>query len=91
MTVRVNIHHYLFRDAAGPWVITETNGKTLGECLGQTVAKFPRLKNEVFDPAGKLQGHVLVFLNGEDASPDELTRKVSDGDVVEMIPIIGGG
>ena len=91
MAVRVNIHRYFLRDAAGDWVTAEANGKTVGECLKQIVIEFPQLKKEIFDPEGKLQGYVSVFLNGEDSYPEELAKKLNDGDIIDMIPVIGGG
>lgn len=91
MTVSVKFHRYLLCDSAGSQTTTETSGHTLRECLEQATARFPKLKNEVFDPSGRLQGHILLLLNVEEAQTDELNRKVSDGDIIEVIPIIGGG
>ena len=91
MAIRVNIHRYFLPDAAGSWVTAESSGKTIGECLKQIVIEFPQLKKEIFDPEGKLQVHVSIFLNGEDSYPEELSKKLNDGDIIDMIPIIGGG
>jgi sulfur carrier protein ThiS len=33
----------------------------------------------------------MVLLNGVDVPPDDITQTVSDSDIIEIIPIIGGG
>jgi MoaD family protein len=91
MTVKVKIHQYILRSGEGAWVTTETDGKTLRECLEQASARFPKLKKELSDPTGKLPGHVLVLLNGEEVQSDGLNQQVKDGDTIEILPIIGGG
>lgn len=91
MTAKMKIHRYLLSESAGSWETIDTSGNTLGDCLRQALTRFPKLKNEIFDASGKLQGHILVLLNSEEVQPDELNRKVSDGDVIEVLPIIGGG
>jgi len=91
MTAKVKIHRYLIHESAGLWENVDASGKTLADCLKQTVAKFPKLKNEIFDASGKLPGHILVLLNSEEVQPDGLGRKVKEGDIIEVLPIIGGG
>lgn len=91
MAVRVNIHRYFLGEAAGDWVYAEADGKTVGECLREVAGKFPQLKETIFDREGNLQGHIAIFLNGEDTFPEELAKKLNDGDVIDTIPIIGGG
>ena len=91
MTVSVKIHQYILRSSDSSWVTAETSGNTLKECLEQAAARFPKLKKELADPAGKLPGHVLVLLNGEEVQSDGLDQPVKDGDTIEILPIIGGG
>jgi sulfur carrier protein ThiS len=91
VAVRVNIHHYFWPEGDGTRVTAEVSSKTLLECLGEIAARFPQLKNEILDPAGNLQGHIMVLLNGVDVPPDDITQTVSDSDIIEIIPIIGGG
>ena len=88
---KVKIHRYLVPESAGSWETIETSGNTLGDCLRQAATRFPRLKTELFDASGKLPGHILVLLNSEEVQPDELGRKVKEGDTIEVLPIIGGG
>ena len=91
MTAKVKVHRYLFSESAGLWQTFDATGNTLADCLKQAIARFPRMKNEIFDASVKLQGHILVLLNGEEVQPDELDHKVNDGDTIEVLPIIGGG
>ena len=45
----------------------------------------------LFDKKGKLQNIVEVYLNGESAYPDELAKKIHDGDEIHLVFFLAGG
>jgi hypothetical protein len=59
--------------------------------LAAASAAVPEFSPNNYLKDGELIGHVLIYINRIDAYPGELERRVSDGDTVELIPIIGGG
>ena len=40
---------------------------------------------------GKLFNYVNIYVNGEDAYPDELAKPAKDGDELHILYIISGG
>jgi molybdopterin converting factor small subunit len=71
--------------------VAEVKGNTVGQCLEQLVARFPRLKEWLYGKDGKLNNIVDIYVNMESAYPDELTRKVKDGDEIHIITAVAGG
>lgn len=73
----------------------EVGGDTVGECLENLAALFPMIGKTIFFQKGELFnfGHnkVSIYLNGEDAYPDELGRPVKDGDTIHILYSISGG
>ena len=49
------------------------------------------MQQALFDKKGKLQNIVEVYLNGESAYPNELTRNVNDGDEIHLVFFLAGG
>ena len=68
-----------------------TNGSTIGECLRKVVELFPDIKPKLFSRNGKLQKQIGIYINGKNASPDELTKPTKEGDQVYVIEIFTGG
>ena len=71
--------------------IAEVKGRTVDECLRELVKRFPRIEALLFSQKGKLLDYVGIYVNGESAYPEELTRPVVDGDKLYIINIIVGG
>ncbi len=73
----------------------EVAGKTVGECLEDLAVLFPMIGKTIFFRKGELFnfGHnkVSIYLNGEDAYPDELGKPVEDGDTITILYYISGG
>jgi len=91
MKVRIKIHHYFMPTSTGDWINSEAVGETVRECLDDVIRKLPALRKTLFDTEGNIQAHASIFINGEDSFPEELNRKLSDGDEIDLIPLIGGG
>ncbi|MBW1997609.1 MAG: MoaD/ThiS family protein [Deltaproteobacteria bacterium] len=91
MGIRINIHPDLFGATNGQEV-AEVEGRTVGECLSNLAAKFPGLEKSLFDKGkGKLQSIFDIWVNGESAYPEELSKEVQDGDEIHITMVVGGG
>jgi molybdopterin synthase sulfur carrier subunit len=69
----------------------EVSGNTVGECIDELEAKYPGVKEQVMDGDGNLLRYVGIYVNSESAYPNELSKKVKDGDEITIITFIGGG
>jgi molybdopterin converting factor small subunit len=92
MTVRVNISRYFFGGWTTESVVAEVSGNTVGQCLNGLLREFPAIKTSLFEDNGGVAVEVRIFVNGESAFPNELAKPVSDGDVIDVLPMtISGG
>ena len=79
------------REQAGGQATVEVAGGTVREALADLVRKHPGLGPKLFD-AGRLRPFVNVFVNDEDIRYlDDLDTKVTDGQLVALIPAVAGG
>ncbi len=69
----------------------EVNGSTVGGCLNNLTKQFPDMEKMLFAKNGKLHSYIGIYVNGEDAYPEELAKPVKDGDELHILYIIGGG
>ena len=90
MSVEINIHPALLSFTNNQDLV-QVNGSTVGQCLEQLVARFPNVKERLFDKDGKLLSHVDLYVNGEGAYLEELAKPVNDGDELHIILMISGG
>ncbi len=90
MGVKITIPSYLqsFTDNTE---VVEVDGNTVGECLKYLIKHFPGIEKMLFAKNGKLLPYVGIYINGEDAYPDELAKSVKAGDEFYILYIIGGG
>ena len=69
----------------------EAVGATVGEVLGQVGARYPGLKERIFD-GDDLRRFVNVYVNNEDIRYlDDLATPVAEKDEVSIIPAVAGG
>ena len=90
MSIRIHLHpamSYL----AGNNEVVETSGSTVGECVVQLIARYPALKELIFYKDGRLQTFIEIYVNRKAATPDELSRKVEEGDEIHLIMTMAGG
>jgi molybdopterin converting factor small subunit len=83
LTIRIHLHPdmcYL----AGNNEAVETVGSTVGECIEQLIARYPTLRGLVFYKDGQLQTFIEIYVNRKAAYPDELGRKIEDGDEIHL-------
>ncbi|HEY7439681.1 MAG TPA: ubiquitin-like small modifier protein 1 [Acidimicrobiia bacterium] len=68
------------------------DGATIGEVFGELSSKYPGLEGQLVDESGSLHKFVNVYVNDDDIRYlDQLDTKVSDGDVVSILPAVAGG
>ncbi|MBN2125832.1 MAG: MoaD/ThiS family protein [Deltaproteobacteria bacterium] len=90
MAITVHIHktHRQFTDGLAE---IEVSGSTVGETFKELVARYPDMEKQLFDKKGKLSNIVEVYLNGESAYPNELAKRVKDGDQIHVTFMLAGG
>lgn len=70
----------------------EANGSTVQAVLADVVARFPALKDRLFDEAGQPRRFINLFINDEDIRfLDGVETAVNDGDTLAIIPAVAGG
>jgi molybdopterin converting factor small subunit len=90
VAVKVNLHLTLRQFTNGQEMI-EVDGKTVGECLKNVVKKYPAMEPSIFGKNGKLSNTVEIYLNLQSAYPDELAKRVKDGDEIHVTLMLAGG
>jgi sulfur-carrier protein len=82
----------ILRQHAGGQSSVKANGGTLGEVFEDLVRQFPGLQGRVVTDDGGLHKFVNVYVNDDDVRyMDKLDTKVSDDDVVSILPAVAGG
>ena len=71
--------------------MADVGGNTVGECLKNLFQQFPDIKDMLLDKDEKLHKHIDVFVNGQSAYPEELSKQVSNGDEISILSLIIGG
>jgi molybdopterin converting factor small subunit len=66
-------------------------GKTLKECIDELAKKYPDMKRLILDKEGRLVHSYDIYVNGESSYPLEMSKKVQDGDKINLVFIIQGG
>jgi len=64
---------------------------TVGEALRELGKQSPGLRKLLLDKEGKLSRAFDVYVNGESAYPQTMTRPVNDGDKLNIVMLIYGG
>ena len=68
------------------------DGGTVGEVFGEITARYPGLVGQLTDDQGGLHKFVNVYCNDDDIRYlDQLDTKVTDGDVISILPAVAGG
>jgi molybdopterin synthase sulfur carrier subunit len=82
----------LLRPAAEGRSIVSVDGATIGEVLGSLQRAYPAVQGQLLTAEGALHRFVNVYVNDDDVRYlDKLDTKVSDGDVVSILPAVAGG
>ena len=92
--ITVTLRYYnIIKDAVGraSETLALPAGTTPIEMVVSLCQRYPHLRPIALQADGGLSPHLRVFLNGQVARPQHLTRSLCDGDEVMLFPAIGGG
>jgi molybdopterin converting factor small subunit len=68
------------------------DGATVGEVFGELTSRYPGLAGQLVDDEGGLHKFVNVYCNDDDIRYlEQLDTKVTDGDVISILPAVAGG
>ncbi|HUS62642.1 MAG TPA: ubiquitin-like small modifier protein 1 [Acidimicrobiales bacterium] len=82
----------ILRQHAGGQSSVQANGETVGEAFEDLVRQFPGLAGQVLTESGELHKFVNVYVNDDDVRYlDRLGTKLSDNDVISILPAVAGG
>lgn len=87
--VKVRLFHEL-RNRVGVSEI-ELEAGTLNEVVQSLVERNPAVKELLFNTHGRVRGYTLFYVNNTVQNPLDLSRKLSDGDLVLLVPPAAGG
>jgi molybdopterin converting factor small subunit len=91
MSVEVRVPT-LLRPHVGGGASVSSDGATVGEVFQTLIAQFPGLAGNLIDDDGQLHKFVNVYRNDDDIRYLEgLDTKVTDGDVLSILPAVAGG
>ncbi|HLG67136.1 MAG TPA: ubiquitin-like small modifier protein 1 [Acidimicrobiales bacterium] len=91
MSVDVRLPTVL-RSHAGGQAVVPVEGSTIGEVLGELVARYPGLAGQVLNDDGSLHKFVNVYVNDDDVRYlSSLDTPVKEGDEVSILPAVAGG
>jgi molybdopterin converting factor small subunit len=88
--VKVHIHKTHRRHTGGSEVV-EVEGDTVGKCIDDLVRLHPGMQDVIFDFRGALRSMIEIYVNFESAYPDELGKRVEDGDQIHLTLLLAGG
>ena len=88
MRIKIDVG-IILRQLTGGQQSIEVKGKTIAQCLEQLVSHYPGTKRYLFEADGKLA--VTLLLNQVPVRETDLDKPVSEGDILTIVPIVGGG
>ena len=91
MPVQVKLPTMMRAQAEGQSTVS-VDGDSVGAAFGALVERFPGLRDNLLDASGGLHKFVNVYKDDDDIRYLEgLDTKVSDGDVLSILPAVAGG
>jgi sulfur-carrier protein len=91
MAVEIKLPTVLRAQADGRSSVA-VDGATVGDVFTALVEQYPGLRGNLLDDAGALHKFVNVYKDDDDIRYlDGLDTKVSDGDVLSILPAVAGG
>ena len=91
MAVEVRLPTLLRPQADGASSVSAA-GETVGDVFRQLIERYPGLSDNLLGDDGSLHKFVNVYRNDDDVRYlDQLDTKVTDGDVVSILPAVAGG
>jgi molybdopterin converting factor small subunit len=72
--------------------VAVANGFNVHTCIDDLIHQYPGLKGEILDDQGRLLVKWKIYINNKSTgASDELSNPVSDGDMIELLPVVAGG
>lgn len=72
--------------------VVEVEPGSIADLIDQLEQRYPGMRGQLITETGDLHRFVNVYVNDEDARYlDKLDTKVSEGDVVSLLPSVAGG
>ena len=93
MAIKIRLHPFLHHFTGGREMV-EVEGHNVKECLESLQTQFPGIMESLGKKRGnsfQLFHYVEIYVNGESAYPEELTKLVKDGDEVSIVFMMAGG
>ena len=91
MAVEIKLPTVLRTQADGQASVA-VDGATVGEVFITLVERYPGLRGNLLDDSGSLHKFVNVYKDDDDIRYlDGLDTKLSDGDVLSILPAVAGG
>jgi molybdopterin converting factor small subunit len=82
----------LLRPHAGGAASVTAEGATVGDVFADLGTRYPGLSDQLVDETGSIHKFVNVYRNDDDVRYlDQLDSKVTDGDVISILPAVAGG
>jgi sulfur-carrier protein len=82
----------LLRPHADGAASVSASGATVGDVFADLSARYPGLSGQLVDESRSIHKFVNVYRNDDDVRYlDQLETKVTDGDVVSILPAVAGG
>lgn len=90
MSIKINIPTFLQAFTDDKETI-DIDGETVGACLNALMRQYPDVKKMLVDEKGDLHSYVGIYINGQDAFPNETAKPVKDGDEIHVLYSLAGG
>jgi sulfur-carrier protein adenylyltransferase/sulfurtransferase len=90
VSIKINVQYFL-PHLTGDRDEVEVKGNTVGQCLEQLVARFPKLKRWIFKDNGQLTDFIEIHINMESYHEDALSQPIKDGDEIYIVMMLTGG
>ncbi len=72
--------------------VLENSAADVAGCIDGLEARFPGIKNSLYNEEGKLKGVFNIYVNGENVKYLQgIATPLKNGDEVSIIPAIAGG
>ena len=82
----------LLRPHAGGAASVTADGASVGDVFVDLGVRYPGLSDQLVDDSGSIHKFVNVYRNDDDVRYlDQLDTKVTDGDVISILPAVAGG
>ncbi len=88
MSATVRLPRILTQTVAGGIRQEVIGGRALGEVLGLLFEREPGLRNHLVDEEGRIRTHVLIFVDGEQATLD---TPVGESGAIQVLQAVSGG